>query len=98
MTFSGTQIPITWRFSIDPYPLITGVAAGPYTEPHAHQKPSGTVTSGILGLLLPTNQGKHLPRFDYKVPILVGLASIAAGGRGGEGQPNACLLTAWGYS
>ncbi len=58
----------------------SGLAAGLYPEPPVHRKPSETVTISILGLLLPTDQGKQLPQSDYRVPILVGLVGIGAGG------------------
>ncbi len=53
------------------------------------RKPLEIVTISILGLLLPTNQGKQLPESYYRVPILAGLAGIGAGVA--SGQPDVCL-------
>ncbi len=56
-----------------------GVASGLCTEPPVHRKPSGTVINSTLSLLLPNNQGKHLPDPNYRIPISACLASIPAG-------------------
>ena len=48
-----------------------GSAAGLYTEPPAHRKPSGIVTNSTLGLLLPNNQGKHLHRSQLQGTTMI---------------------------
>ena len=58
---------------------IGGSGSGLFTEPPELQKPSGTVTISILGLLLPTYQGKHLPRSQLQGTIFAGLPGMGAG-------------------